>query len=181
MQVSCIAGRFITVWATICYMPNMSLSTLHEFTEFVQIIFLWGKYWHLPHFTGEKTEAQNSYIICPHSLSQKRVNSGFKFRLRTCMLSCFTHVWLYATLWTVACQAPPSMRFSRQEYWSGLPCPPPGNLPNPGIKPTSLTSPAVAGGFFTISATWEAHKLRPFPWLSPCVFYKTEKILLEET
>ena len=40
MQVSCIAGRFITVWATICYMPNVSLSTLHEFTEFVQIIFL---------------------------------------------------------------------------------------------------------------------------------------------
>ena len=47
-------------------------------------------------------------------------------------------------------------RFSRQEYWSGLPCPPPGNLPNPGIKPTSLMSPALASGFFTTSATWEA-------------------------
>ena len=44
------------------------------------------------------------------------------------------------------------MRFSRQEYWSGLPCPPPGDLPNPGIKPTSLTSPALAGGFFTTAA-----------------------------
>ena len=60
------------------------------------------------------------------------------------------------TLWTVACQAPLSMRFFRQEYWSGLPCPPPGDLPDPGIEPASLMSSALAGGFFTISATWEA-------------------------
>ena len=45
--------------------------------------------------------------------------------------------------------------FSRQEYWSGLPCPSPRDLPNPGIEPTSIMSPAVAGGFFTISITWE--------------------------
>ena len=49
------------------------------------------------------------------------------------------------TLWTVACQASLSTRFSRQEYWSGLPCPPPGDLHDPGIKPASLTSPASAG------------------------------------
>ena len=47
--------------------------------------------------------------------------------------------------------------FSRQEYWSGVPCPPPGDLPNPGIKPTSPAAPAWAGVFFTTSATWEAH------------------------
>ena len=47
--------------------------------------------------------------------------------------------------------------FSRQEYWSGLPCPPPGDLPNPGIKPTSPATPAWAGVFFTTSATREAH------------------------
>ena len=46
--------------------------------------------------------------------------------------------------------------FSRQEYWSGLPCLPPGDLPNPGVKPASLLSPALAGRFFTTSATWEA-------------------------
>ena len=51
--------------------------------------------------------------------------------------------------WTVACQAPPSIGFSRQEYWSGLPCPPPWDLPEPGIKPMFLMSPALAGGFFT--------------------------------
>ena len=61
-----------------------------------------------------------------------------------------------ATPWTVACQAPLSMGFSRQEYWSGLPCPPQGNLPHPGIESTSLMSPALVGQFFTTSATWEA-------------------------
>ena len=49
------------------------------------------------------------------------------------------------------------MGLSRQEYWSGLPCPPPGDLPDPGIKPMSLRSPALAGRFFITSATWEAH------------------------
>ena len=68
------------------------------------------------------------------------------------------HVQLFATPWTVALQAPLSMQFSRQEYWSGLPFPPPGDLPNPGIKPVSPTSPAVAGEFFTTSSTWEARK-----------------------
>ena len=47
------------------------------------------------------------------------------------------------------------MGFSRPEYWSGLPCPPPEDLPNPGIKPGSRTSPALAGGFFNTSTTWE--------------------------
>ena len=61
----------------------------------------------------------------------------------------FSRVQLFATLWAVACQAPLSMEFSRQEYWSGLPCLPPGDLPNPGIDPMSLVSPALAGGFFT--------------------------------
>ena len=68
-----------------------------------------------------------------------------------CMLS---HVQLFVTLWTVACQAPLSMGFSRQESWSGSPCPPPGHLPDPGIEPTSLISPVLAGGFFTTSATY---------------------------
>ena len=59
-------------------------------------------------------------------------------------------------LQTVAHQAPLCRGFSRQEYWSGLPCPPPGGLPDPGVEPTPLTSPALAGKFFTTSATWEA-------------------------
>ena len=68
------------------------------------------------------------------------------------MLSHFSYVWLFVTPWTVAHQAPLSMKFSRQEYWCGLPCPP-GDPPNAGIKPTPLMSPALAGRFFTSSAT----------------------------
>ena len=72
------------------------------------------------------------------------------------VLSHFSCVQLFVTLWTVACQMPLSMGFSRQEYWSGLSFPPPGDLPDSGIKPTSLMSPALAGGFFVTSTTWEA-------------------------
>ena len=75
------------------------------------------------------------------------------------MLSPFSHVPLFATRWTVALQAPLSMGFSRQEYCSGLPFPPPGDLLNSGIILTSPTSPALAERFFTTSATWEAPKL----------------------
>ena len=71
-----------------------------------------------------------------------------------CVLSRFSHVQLFATLWPVAYQALLSMEFSRQEYWSGWPCPPPGDLPNPGIEPAS---PALVGVFFTTNTTWEAH------------------------
>ena len=60
----------------------------------------------------------------------------------------------FGTLWTVADQAPLTMGFSRQEHWSGLLCPPPGNLPNPGIEHMSLMSSALAEGLFTVSATW---------------------------
>ena len=71
---------------------------------------------------------QESCVLCAQSLS---------------------HVRLFATSWTVACQAPLSMGFSRQDYWKGLPFPPPGDLPNPGIEAFSPEAPALAGGFFT--------------------------------
>ena len=82
-----------------------------------------------------------------------KVNSCGK---HACVPSCFSPVRLFVILWAVARQAPLSTRFSRREYWSGLPCPPPGDLPEPGIEPLSLTNPALAGGFFTTSTTWEA-------------------------
>ena len=79
----------------------------------------------------------------------------------TCLLlekACaFSHIQLFVTLRTAACQAPLSTGFSSQEYWSGLPFPAPGDLPDPGIEPASLVSPALAGRIFTTSATWEAH------------------------
>ena len=71
------------------------------------------------------------------------------------MLNCFSRVRLFVT-----CQAPLSMGFSKQEHWIGLPFPSARDLPDPGIEPASLMSPALAAGFFTTSATWEALRLQ---------------------
>ena len=72
--------------------------------------------------------------LCTHLLKSSWILHATRDR--------FSHVWLFETPRTVARQAPLSMGFSRQEHWSGLPCPPPGDLPDPGIKPVSLRSPA---------------------------------------
>ena len=94
--------------------------------------------------------------------SRGRYSSPSLSTHQACVLSHFSCVQLFATLWTTH-QAPLSMGFPRQEYWSGLSFPPPGDLPDPGMEPASLMSPALAGGFFfTTSATWEAPpKSRP--------------------
>ena len=84
-----------------------------------------------------------------------------------CMLSHFSRVRLFAILWTVVYQAPLSMGFSRQEYWSGLLFPNPGDLPDPGIKPTSPISPALAGGVFTTNITWAVLSYLPICILFP--------------
>ena len=91
-------------------------------------------------------------------------NEGSRLQLKSyitkdvccAVLSCFSCVWLFVTLWPITHQALLSMGLSRQKYWSGLPCPPPGDLPNPGSEPEPLRSPALASGFFTTSTTWEA-------------------------
>ena len=70
----------------------------------------------------------------------------------------FSHVQHFVTSWIVAHQAPLSMGFSKQEYWSGLPFPSPVDLPDPGIEPASLMSPALASRFFTTSTTQEASR-----------------------
>ena len=80
--------------------------------------------------------------------------------LCACMLSHFSHVWLFATPRPIVCQAPLSVGFSKQEYWNGLPFLSPGVLSNPGIESASLISPALAGRFFTTSTTWEVHAIR---------------------
>ena len=70
----------------------------------------------------------------------------------SCLTCVLTHVRLFTTSQTVACQAPLSMKRSRQEYWSGSPFPTLQNLLDPGIEPESLASPALAGGFFITAA-----------------------------
>ena len=74
------------------------------------------------------------------------------------MPSLFSPVQFFATLWTVACQALLSMGFSKQEYWSGLTFPPPGDLPDPGIEPTFLESLVLADGLFTTRAIREVQE-----------------------
>ena len=88
--------------------------------------------------------------------------------MRACMLSCFFRVRHFVTLWSVAHQAALSTGFPRQEFWSELPCPPPGDLPDPRVEPAYLMSPALAQGFFTTSITWEALDI-----VTVISFYKT--------
>ena len=91
-----------------------------------------------------------SFIV---NLKPNNLLKFFLLTLLTCLLSCFSHVRLFATPWTESLQAPLSMGFSRQGHWSGLPFPYAGDLPDPGTEPASLASPALAGSFFIISTT----------------------------
>ena len=121
--------------------------------------------------------------VLPWALWPASNGAVYPLCLIACMLSCFSRVGLFMTLWTVTLQAPLSTGFSREEYQSGLPCPPPGNLPDPGIEPSVLMSPKLVGGFFPTSTTWEAlslitqwslwHLLSPPSWdasLLPVLF-----------
>ena len=97
---------------------------------------LWGR-------AGEQKQCSLETVAITQGRQADDLNHGGSSgsgekRLCVCAES-FSHVRLFATPWTAACQAPLSMGFSRQEYWSGLPCPPPGDLPNPGIEPRSPT------------------------------------------
>ena len=85
-----------------------------------------------------------------------------------CMFSCFNCVQLFVTIWTVACQAPLSMGLSRQEYWSGLPCPPIGYLPNPGIKPRS---PALHVNYLPLGYGGNPLLVDTGPWISRTITF----------
>ena len=91
-----------------------------------------------------------------------------------CVLSHFSHALLFVTLWTVACQAPLSMGFSRQEYWSGLPCPPPGDLPDPGIEPAFPVIPALQ-----VDSSPLSHQETPIHRYPHTTFFLKEKKTIE--
>ena len=93
--------------------------------------------------------------------------SGLKLKVHAYVLS---GVRLFVTPWTVACQVPLSMEFSRQEYWSGLPFPTPGHLPDPGIELTSLAYAALIGGFFTTVPHRKPSTLRVPLFKNSCVY-----------
>ena len=94
-----------------------------------------------------------------HRINQKSMSPYFKTgeKRKLFLTSCsVAQLCLTAVPWTVACQTSLSIEVSRQEYWSRLPLHTPGDLPNPGIEPTAFGPSALAGRFFTASATWEA-------------------------
>ena len=102
----------------------------------------------------ENPQGKRSLVGCsPWRCKESDTTEQLSIAQCTWVLSC---VQLFVAPWTVACQAPLSIGFSRQDYWSGLPYPSLGDLPNPGIEPTSPMSPALAGGFLTTSTTWQA-------------------------
>ena len=121
----------------------------------------WSKCWYLVLISSKKTtHAQDrGYKLMWKYLCIEIDHKIFLWAIAThyhnvcAVLSRFSHLWLFATLWTAAHQAPLSMGLSGPEYWSGVLFPSPGDLPNPGIEPMSLTSPALAGKFFTTRAT----------------------------
>ena len=113
-------------------------------------VYLNQSVWYIISTNWRKSIRQNSTPI--YVKKKNCPECGHREDLHVCMLSYFRHAQLYVTLWTVACQAALSMVFSRKEYLSGLPCPPPGDFPNPGIEPTCPRS-ALAGRFFTTSTT----------------------------
>ena len=97
-------------------------------------------------------DSSNKHVRLTHFMWSFKCNLlSFPFFFFVCsvMSDCVTP-------WIIAHQAPLSMGFSRQEYWNGLPFPSLGDLPNPGIEPVSLAFPALSGGFFITSTTWEA-------------------------
>ena len=119
------------------------------------------------HACGRKEMALGvNLVFCLCYITQDYLISHFQIFLIThfshaskthaCMLSRFSCVWLFAILWTLSARLLCPGGFSREKYWSWLPCPPPGNLPNPGVEPASLKSAALAGGFFTTSTPWAA-------------------------
>ena len=118
----------------------------------------------------QKPYLVSNYFIVPHNFSYELLNIYIYTYYIYCIYyttrvhaSHFSCVQLFATLWTVAHQTLLSIRLSRQEYWSGLPFLSPGGHLDTGIEPASFTSPALAGKFFTTSATWE----------TPLVYYNT--------
>ena len=123
----------LCISACAVFLVSIGFSTLAFTNVYQSIVRIWAK-------NTRYVCAENTRYVCACQVISVRSDS--------------------VTPWTVAHRAPRSMGFPRQEHWSRLPCPPPGALPLPGIKPSPLTSPALPSEFFTTSATWKVPKVR---------------------
>jgi len=140
----------------------------HPTTSFVYF-FSWWKW-------GFYSFIQHPFLLSflPACLPVISLAAFFGFNDYVRVRSVVCHVWLFATTWTVARQAPLSMGFSRQEYWSGLPCHPPGDLPDPGIAPSCFAGivSCFAGRFFTAEPPG-----RPLQWLQVLIINGTNSLI----
>ena len=148
-RCDCVSGQWHMNWSAMWDFPEVSLKGASKPLFFPSSTLLPGtQLWWLGF---QYTLTVDSYLQSQAaSLRDFFMREGSRglFILRAvlcymCVLTHFSHVWLFASLWTVACKAPLSIGFSRQEYLSGLPCPPPVDLPDPGIELTSLVSPVL--------------------------------------
>ena len=113
------------------------------------------------------TMCQGRFIYCNKCTTLERnVNKGRSYRCRVAAVKLLQSCPTLCNPMDVAHQVPLSVESPRQEYWSGLPFPSPGDLPDPGIKLRSLMSPALAGGFFITRATWEVYCMIKTVWFS---------------
>ena len=142
-----------------CDLPKITLTTQWQnlpwnlgYLSMTQL-FVWCP------FCGLSCLPFRSLTLWRQGLCTDQYNRSYCLAMVVGVVSLVSPVQLFATPWTVALQAPLSLGFSRQEYWSGLPFPPPGDPSDPGIEPASLKSPASAGRFFITNATWEALRL----------------------
>ena len=119
---------------------------------------IWGAYgldegrFSICHFNIKKPSLVDcKSVLCPWALVVFQIHGVFHRACVCVHTQLLNHVWLFEIPWTIACKAPLTRRFSRREYWSGFPFPPPEDLPDPGVKPEYPAYPALAGGFFTLS------------------------------
>ena len=139
----------VTSSELLCLIPNQTL--IYKLSNQGLV---WG-YLYSPIFSSVKEVRTVLSFAAAASILHSRTGCMY-----VCMLSHCSRVQFFATLWTTALEAPLSMRFPTQERWSGLPCPPPGDLPHPGTEPASLASPA-----------WQVSTLplpgKPLNWVIP--------------
>ena len=155
MGVHVNGGNLFTTYMYIKLLLWYSLTILYvNYTP----VKLWKRKVNLLILINQMQKINSWYISSQdNNIKKKAVQLGFPKNWLFCIVcvcaQLLSLIWLFVTPWTVTHQAPLSMGFSGQEYWSGLPCPSSGDLPHPGIEPTSLVRPALAGRFFTTGTT----------------------------
>ena len=161
--------------------------TLGQVSDCSEPTFLIYKMDHHPSFVGG-LQALYEVTICVDCPEKCREPDGHLDKTAVELLSVYVYqslsrVWRFATLWTVACQAPLAVEFSRQEYWSELPFPPPGDLPDLGIEPASPVSPPLDADSLLLSHQWSPWVTLPsaFSFSHLCVLQSLSSKAIERT